>query len=55
MTLALEDDKNIMINTDNRILLKNGKIAPIVHQYDRKNDLMKSISSHFLEHPGSKL
>ncbi|MBP3041453.1 hypothetical protein J9303_18575, partial [Bacillaceae bacterium Marseille-Q3522] len=47
MTLALEDDKNILINTDNQILLRNGKIAPIIHQYDRKNDLVKLISSQF--------
>jgi hypothetical protein len=47
MTLALEDDKNILINTDNQILLRNGQIAPIIHQYDRKYELVKLINSLF--------
>ncbi|WHX98455.1 hypothetical protein [Neobacillus sp. DY30] len=35
MTLELENESDIKINENKQILLKNGDIAPIVHQFDR--------------------
>jgi hypothetical protein len=43
MTLSFEDDANIKINEHNQILLKNGAVAPILHQYDRKPHLVSLI------------
>jgi hypothetical protein len=47
MTVALEDENNIVINENDQILLMNGKVASIVHQYDRKSSLVKMISTRY--------
>jgi hypothetical protein len=39
MTLGLENEWNIKINQDRKVLLNNGDVAPILHQYDRKEFL----------------
>jgi hypothetical protein len=43
MTLCWE--KQININQDNQVLLKNGNIASILHQYDRHDHLIKLLRS----------
>lgn len=43
MTLSFES--NINVNGDNQILLKNGTVAPIIHQYDRHHGLVNLIKS----------
>ncbi|MDP4103751.1 MAG: hypothetical protein Q8935_02265, partial [Bacillota bacterium] len=43
MTLHLE--KQININEDNQVLLRNGNAASILHQYDRYDHLIKLLKS----------
>jgi len=43
MTLSFENDANIKMNEHHQILLKNGTVAPILHQYDRKPNLVSLI------------
>jgi hypothetical protein len=43
MTLSFES--HIQVNGENQILLKNGTVAPIVHQYDRHPGLVNLIKS----------
>lgn len=45
MTLALENQ--IKFNQDNQVLLRNGHIASILHQYNRHDHLDKLLKSHF--------
>ncbi|MDM5316175.1 hypothetical protein QUF49_09235 [Fictibacillus sp. b24] len=47
MTVALEDENNLVINEKDQILLMNGKVASIVHQYDRKSSLANMISTRY--------
>ena len=47
MTIALTPPKNIILDKDNNILNFKGEIAAVVHQYDRKPDLVKLIRNKY--------
>ena len=47
ITLGLTKRKDINLDSQNNILNKGGKIASIVHQYDRHRDLKKLMKVKF--------
>ena len=48
MTIALTDRKNISLDSRDNILNFKGEVAAIVHQYDRKFDILNKIKNKFL-------
>ena len=48
MTIGLTDRKNLILDKDNNLLNFKGEIAAVVHQYDRKPDIMLKINEKFV-------
>ena len=44
MTIGSTPRNKIILDKENNILNFNGKIAAVVHQYDRKNDITKNLN-----------
>ncbi len=47
MTIGLTQRSNIHLDSKGNILNFNGKIAAVIHQYDRKKDIVKIIKKKF--------
>ena len=47
MTISLTNDSNIKLDNEDNVLNKNGEIAAIVHQYDRKPFIVSKIKKKF--------
>ena len=47
MTIGLTKRKNILLDSKDNILNFNGKIAAVIHQYDRKGDIVKIIKKKY--------
>ena len=43
----MSNRKNIVLDNDNNILNYNGQIAAVVHQYDRKHDIVSKLKVKF--------
>jgi len=43
MTIGLTKRENIKMDSQNNILNENGQIASVIHQYDRKKDIVKIV------------
>ena len=47
MTIGMTNRTDIKFDSDNNLLNGNGKIAGVVHQYDRKEDIVKILINKF--------
>lgn len=47
MTLALTNNDNIKFDSDNNILNGKGEIASVIHQYERKPDIIRKVKYKF--------
>ena len=47
LTICPTERKKVMLDSDNNILNYKGKIAAIVHQYDRKPDIIRKINKKY--------
>ena len=47
LTIGMSNRKNIVLDNDNNILNYNGQIAAVVHQYDRKHDIVSKLKVKF--------
>ena len=47
MTIALTNISNIILDHENNILNGKGKIAAVIHQYDRKPDLVRKVKNKY--------
>lgn len=47
MTIGLTKNENINLDSENNILNGKGEIAAVIHQYDRKNNIMKIVKNRF--------
>ena len=56
MTLALTKREKIILDSKNNILNGKGEIAAVIHQYDRKHDIVKKLTYkyNFLNHNKKK-
>lgn len=48
MTIGFTERKKIFLDSNNNILNYKGEIAPVIHQYDRKKDILEKILKKFL-------
>lgn len=55
MTIGLTERKNIILDTNNNILNFKGEVAAVVHQYDRKRDIMMKINDKFFSFYNERL
>lgn len=56
MTIGITDRRNINLDLDDNIINGNGEIAAVIHQYDRKPDIVEKIkkkycSNHNISNP----
>ena len=47
LTIGMSNRKNIFLDNDDIILNYNGQIAAVVHQYDRKHDILSKLKVKF--------
>ena len=47
MTIGLTKNENIKFDSENNILNGKGKIAAVIHQYDRKPDIVRKVINKF--------
>ena len=47
MTIGITKSSNINLDSNDNILNFMGEIASVIHQYDRKHDIMKMVSKKF--------
>jgi len=47
MTIGITNSSNINFDSNNNILVFMGEIASVIHQYDRKHDIMKMVIKKF--------
>ena len=47
MTIGLTNNTNIILDHENNILNGKGKIAAVIHQYDRKPYIIRKIKNKY--------
>ena len=49
MTIGLTDEMNIRLDYENNVLNGNGKIAAVIHQYDRKDYIKREVKNKYYQ------
>ena len=47
MTIGLTKEENIYFNLEDNLVNGNGKIAAVIHQYDRKSQILKKLMNKY--------
>ena len=55
MTIGLTNRDNINLDNENNILNGNGEIAAVIHQYDRKPDIVRNVRNKYCKQNLSKI